>query len=833
MFKLLIIATFLSLSFGSAFANITIFSDNFDKNFRNGISKPWADNSSWADVDVKYEPSFIPAIGEAQLISVGRISKGYVQFIRPNIQLLPNQVYRVKLVIKADQVMQVNVLLRKRGKPYTKYYSKKITINSSLKDFEFNILNTEHDSNAYFMIQILTTGNLYIKKIELVQIDTGTGSSDRRSNLLKNSYFKHGLDGWSSLIRETSPEYFMRIGYLDPKPSIVEGEEGAEYSIDIPQHASLLLTSKRFVANSEKSYVLRIQGKTNIKSKNVSLSIKSGKFPHISSINQVLKFNNKYRYYELEFDLPPSPDGLYYLQFTISGKVSLNLRQIQLIETSCIAFINDAQPEIGISLNFSSNIFSPNDRCELFVKHDESNGLLLKILVCDYFNHEIFNKEVVVSQDGQYAFDLPSSEVGYYLVLVKLLENNRVIDESRIGYCVINNNAAISNPFLGGHYSFNKSDLQIAKVVGTSWLRLHPPHGTKWFAVEPTPGQFVFCDEPFTLAQKMGFNILGTLGLPPKWASARPLDGEYKFQFYPPLNINDWADYVKKTVLHYPHIQHWEVWNEPDGKFLTLPNLFQSKAQVYTKLLKVAYEIIKSINPSIYVIGGCPTHSPSEWVDQIGECGALDYMDIFSFHNYSEGIPMDISSPSVSTELKLINATFNKYSKKFPIWETESGPGDVLSYIDVDSEKINYNEFNGANYLVRTAVHLMSQNVKKWFLYSMIRSRRPDRTSHSVFFESNDSPRPSLAAYANFVTQLDGFKFIQNYKSEDVAFYEFYGNEQKLTILWSLNKPSKLSLQDVVQLDDTAVDIMGKVIPPNEFDNYIIGVNPVYVYGHL
>ncbi len=130
---------------------------------------------------------------------------------------------------------------------------------------------------------------------------------------------------------------------------------------------------------------------------------------------------------------------------------------------------------------------------------------------------------------------------------------------------------------------------------------------------------------------------------------------------------NDYALYVYKTVrVYHPYVRFWEVWNEPDINYSgngwkderfaeswfnqeIAPCELQMRApiQAYNRMLRITYEIVKSIAPEDYVaVGGLGfpsfldailrnTDEPSGG-DVTGEypLGGGAYFDAMSFHVY-------------------------------------------------------------------------------------------------------------------------------------------------------------------------------------------------------
>ncbi|MEM6320082.1 MAG: T9SS type A sorting domain-containing protein [Bacteroidota bacterium] len=130
---------------------------------------------------------------------------------------------------------------------------------------------------------------------------------------------------------------------------------------------------------------------------------------------------------------------------------------------------------------------------------------------------------------------------------------------------------------------------------------------------------------------------------------------------------NYYAAYVYKIVNEYKdQIRFWEVWNEPDFDYASnawknpsdngnwwdndpLPCTYalQAPAQYYVRMLRISYEVIKSIDPELYVCTGGlgypsfldvilrNTDNPDEGkVTSSYPLTGGAYFDVLSFHSY-------------------------------------------------------------------------------------------------------------------------------------------------------------------------------------------------------
>lgn len=104
------------------------------------IAAPWADDSSWAPVTVKYsEETEAPHSGKScQKVEVREVAPGKdarVQFVQ-EVNLPVDQRHRVSCWIRADRSTEIDIALRQKLWPYTYYGVNKVTINDAWKKIE-------------------------------------------------------------------------------------------------------------------------------------------------------------------------------------------------------------------------------------------------------------------------------------------------------------------------------------------------------------------------------------------------------------------------------------------------------------------------------------------------------------------------------------------------------------------------------------------------------------------------------------------------------------------------------------------------------------------------
>ena len=141
---------------------------------------------------------------------------------------------------------------------------------------------------------------------------------------------------------------------------------------------------------------------------------------------------------------------------------------------------------------------------------------------------------------------------------------------------------------------------------------------------------------------------------------------------------NPWARFVGAAVTRYrpggeagTHIRHWEIWNEPD-----LCHFWSGTPQEYARLLKVAYIVIKWIDPDAYVVfGGLAHFANGQWLYDMLDAlqsdslsGQYDgFFDAAGSHHYS------LAYVGYQYTNKVRNALNQRGWAGKPIWITESG----------------------------------------------------------------------------------------------------------------------------------------------------------------
>jgi len=273
--------------------------------------------------------------------------------------------------------------------------------------------------------------------------------------------------------------------------------------------------------------------------------------------------------------------------------------------------------------------------------------------------------------------------------------------------------------------------LHIEGAEGGAWasapfgaLRLWD-NGTAWSQIELAKGEFKWdnLDGVVDTAESRGLNdILYVIGTTPDWAAKDPEN--LNASDYPqpgaaeaPANISDWSEWVTAVVTRYKgRISSYQIWNEAN-----LANFFNGTPKQMAELTKVAYDIIKAIDPEAQVVSASPSTRLVKSFDRffpkyLEELAALGWpVDVMAIHTY----PDATGDPTIRAALIVKAQDFLKASggPTLPLWDTElnyglAGPGDI--------PKQEITGARAAGFVVRTYIDDLRLGVDRsyWYIWT-------------------------------------------------------------------------------------------------------------------
>ena len=859
------LSLFISYKISYAVDGGLLVNGGFEEGGGNSISNNWKDNSGWADIKVTYRRVFSKERkGFIQQVNGDEFNHGAVQFVQSGVSLRSGDVYKVSFWAKGDISVPLEVLFRKHGKPYTAYHSKAFKITDKWQQYSYVAPIHNDDDSAYFMFKYTSGGRIFLDDVSVLHTNfSNTAEALREDNIISNGNFEVGIDKWGLQIRGAEAEYDMPVRAMELSAEVDASRvKYGNYSLKIPS-----VKNSRFTLNSE-NVILTPGVKHSLsfwlyseKKRKIQAGLVSGYLGSDRSHLKMINVGPYWKRYQISSIVKPSEKNAYFVVIKGYGSDAIWVDGVQLEEGGVTSFSNKAPFEIGFSKSLSHPVFKRGEDIKLpiFVAaHSQARNCKIKVDSVNYYGEKknIFQKECNLEQLSKTTLNIshPSDKTGYFRLLAEVIVNGSAIDSSEYAIGVVPELPVttmlqnIASPF-GGHGRFTPGDLNALSKLGVKWLRMHPPLGTKWSVIEKNKGGFKYLDKEILLAKNAGFQILGSLDKTPRWASTAP-ENERRFWSYPPKNFDDWDRYVYNVVSHYKGvIDYWEVWNEPDsGGFLNVPDVLgiERKPDVYVELLKRAYVAAKKANPNAVIVGGVATgQPPSRWLKKIFDKGALDYMDIASFHYYTDGRPGDVLDAPIAGEVsKIASLIRQKTDRKVAIWETESGVMfPETSYVDLLEVSPSYPipADEAVAYMIRNYVHLLSSGVEKWFYYSMTTSHRIDRREATGFFEWDGAPRPLAVAYAVLSNNLSDLVYSSSYDvNKSVVAKKFSGKNRDLLVvsakLWKNDEAHTIAVTlSGLYSSYKVLNAMGNEVEFSVSNNSLefdVGREPLYVIAY-
>jgi hypothetical protein len=334
-----------------------------------------------------------------------------------------------------------------------------------------------------------------------------------------------------------------------------------------------------------------------------------------------------------------------------------------------------------------------------------------------------------------------------------------------------------------GGYTRSAQEYALLDELGSVWIR----RTFDWEDIEPEEGRWDFAewDDYVDSAKAAGKKILATLAYDVGWIYE---ENEARRNIIPE-KIPYYLRYVETVVRRYQdRIDAFEIWNEPNNPFY----FWKGSDRDFFELARAATAKIKEIDPAIKVAAAGFWLAPQGFIRGMFESGAMEQVDILSFHPYA-GSPRG-AIRSYDRLLKIIGP----YHFKGQIWITEIGFPTRGIYIGRISED-NYPE-----YIVKTLVGFAVRGVEVNFWYELFDKKNRDEAVSRI----NPSQYFGLA-YPDFTRKRGAAAFAlcgrfipgSEYRPElprridlpaPVSALYFRGTETDALILWNDGNPLRV-----------------------------------------
>lgn len=262
-----------------------------------------------------------------------------------------------------------------------------------------------------------------------------------------------------------------------------------------------------------------------------------------------------------------------------------------------------------------------------------------------------------------------------------------------------------------------------------------------WKDLEPQKGVWDFSrlDAFVNQAQEHNVDVILPLALTPQWASQRPNEASAYTPgaAAPPVNIDDWIDYVKTVTARYKgRIAYYEMWNE-----MNVTATWTGTPAEIVSLQQAAYTTIKSVDPDAkFISANLTTSNGLSLMQQLLGLGYANSADIIGYHFYVSPAPPE----TIATLSSQVSSLLNQHGVTKPIWNTETGWQTGSTFTSDDE---------AAAVAVRALLVARSSGIERFLWYEW-----DNHCCVALFMTEADNatPTPAAHAYANLQKWLVG-----------------------------------------------------------------------------
>ena len=328
------------------------------------------------------------------------------------------------------------------------------------------------------------------------------------------------------------------------------------------------------------------------------------------------------------------------------------------------------------------------------------------------------------------------------------------------------------------------------------WSQLQPYGPDDWNTLH-VPDQWL------QDAQAQGREVVGLLKNTPAWASdggsgeATPPQG-LDLPIDDPGNL--WAAFVRRAASFYGErgVHHWIIWNEPDIAPGVYGHEWGGTVEQYYRLLKVAYQVIKGVDPgaTVHLAGITHWHDPS-WLGSFLAVAAADpegaangyFFDVASLHIYFQ-------TDSVDYIVNTVRATMSRYGINKPIWinETNASPDSDPDWPLVRPRfKVDLRE--QASFIMQSFALGLAAGAQRIAVYKLIDAGLPPGGEPFGLLRPDHSRRPAYTAYQLVTRYYAGTGWAEVTRHTGWTQVTLHQGERTTRVFWArLQEPVSLTV---------------------------------------
>lgn len=363
-------------------------------------------------------------------------------------------------------------------------------------------------------------------------------------------------------------------------------------------------------------------------------------------------------------------------------------------------------------------------------------------------------------------------------------------------------------------------DTQAAVEGGAAWERILfmwsqlQPYGPDDWNTLHVP------EEWLQSAAAQGRQVVGLLKNTPSWAA----EGDPNLEASPPrgldLPIDDpgnlWATFVRRVVSYYGArgVHRWIIWNEPDIQPGVYGEEWHGTLEGYYRLLKVAYLVIKEVDPGAQAhLAGITYHHDRSWLRRFLAVATADpegpahgfFFDVVSLHIY-------FKTDSVDYVVNQTWAALNAYGVSKPIWinETNASPdSDPLWPLVRPRFRVDLRE--QASFILQAYALGLAAGVQRIAVYRLVDAGLPPGGEPFGLLRPDHSRRPAFTAYRLVTRHYAGTRSGRTVRDPAWAQVTLDRGERTTRVFWARTQAEVSLSVPALAAQGTLIDQEGNV----------------------
>ncbi len=826
---------------GAESAPAALCAEDFEASAVGGRPAGVHDDSGWAGSQV---PLAVVDSGDPRHRRVLECQvSGYCQIVLARLGgLAPDRLYRLQADVCAKGGQDVKILLRRAATPYTVFMESKEKVGENWRRIEFyGRYDGEPAAQVWLMLIMNGMTTLQIDNVRLEEVEKLPGEplAARPGNLLPNSGFELGLDGW-----------FVRAGPVvsEALPDPAEGARAAR----LP--AGCTLSSSWLRLSYECDYLVRAKVRA-AEAGQLQMALSNYQFPDGGYGGQAQNFPLAAgsAWQEVAFRWRPTLGkgkldrfAHYYLNLRPTAAVQLDALEVKALigpDAAEAAYVPAAPVELAVTVAAPQNVLTQGEAAEIGLL--ATGGIAqARLRILDEREAEWRALPVPLTA-GAGRISLPDLPCGYWRLVAEAPETaaaEQLPGEALLPVVPPMPEVPLSEWTYGGHAPDDRDEPQIRRAVwklGLRWDRTHDTcKATKWYVVQPQPDGWDFHDEILDANRATGQAIMGSLAGLPGWVPLEP-EGQKQLRAgkseagairYAGANrgMNSatyplWREYARRMAEHWRgRIDTWEITNEP--------NLSGMSAREYLGLLIPAYEGVKLGNPQAVVVGlGGATPISSSWVGEAIALGAWRYSDAISIHGYGCTTWSTVAGPGALIEhvtrlRRMLTAAGAPAA--FPVWDSECGV-EVRTWSKKFDIPHGDDALGAARMFPKSVAAVRAAGIKRVFYYTAHPTTQAGDGGLRCLCDFNGAMKITVVPLAVAISLLEGTGYEgqgQAGADQGVVELNFAGPRGRVRMLWTLNQEQDWELgAGPVRV----VNMWGREVPPAP--KVRLSPEPIYV----